>query len=79
MSDVDHSEHNEQSERNDAQLTRTLMWIGVAGLTAALAFTVARAIVLTRRPSDPTSQRIQQLIDEANTLLKTLDEQRHSA
>jgi hypothetical protein len=28
---------------------------------------------------DPTTQRIQHLIDEANSLLKALDEQRHSA
>ncbi len=64
-------------ERRDANLTRTLVWIGVAGLSAALAFTVVRALV-SRRPADPTSQRIQQLIDEANQLLKTLDDQRHT-
>jgi hypothetical protein len=52
-----------------------LVWIGVAGLSAALAFTIVRA-VLARQPVDPTSQRIQQLIDEANQLLKTLDDQR---
>ncbi|HET7814810.1 MAG TPA: hypothetical protein VFL13_10605 [Candidatus Baltobacteraceae bacterium] len=60
-----------------ANITRTLVWIGVAGLSAALAFTVVRSIV-GRKPSDPTSQRIQQLIDEANQLLKTLDDQRHT-
>lgn len=64
-------------EQGDANLTRTLVWIGVAGLSAALAFTVVRAM-LSRQPADPTSQRIQQLIDEANTLLKTLDDQRHT-
>jgi hypothetical protein len=62
--------------QQDANLARTLVWIGIAGLSAALAFTVVRA-VLTRQPADPTSQRIQQLIDEANQLLKTLDDQRH--
>jgi hypothetical protein len=66
----------EQNHR-DVNLTRTLVWIGVAGLSAALAFTVVRA-VLSRQPPDPTSQRIQQLIDEANQLLKTLDDQRHT-
>ena len=60
------------------QLTRTLIWIGVAGISAAVAFTVVRAL-LSRRPADPTSERIQQLIDEANHLLKTLDEQRNTA
>ena len=62
---------------SDANITRTLVWIGVAGLSAALAFTVVRS-VLGRKPPDPTSVRIQQLIDEANQLLKTLDDQRHS-
>jgi hypothetical protein len=66
------------------QLTRTLVWIGVgigvAGLGAALAATIVRSVVGGRRlPDDPTSQRIQQLIDEANSLLKTLDDKRNSA
>ena len=60
---------------NTNNLTRTLIWVGVAGLGAAVAFTVVRAL-LNRRQADPTSERIQQLIDEANHLLKTLDEQR---
>ncbi len=61
----------------DGGITRTLIWIGVAGLSAALAFTVVRAL-LGRAPVDPTSRRIQQLIDEANQLLKTLDDQKNS-
>ena len=65
-------------EARQQNLTRTLSWIGVAGLGAALAFTVAR-VLMSRRQADPTSERIQQLIDEANHLLKTLDEQRNSA
>lgn len=67
-----------EEQRGNQQLTRTLIWIGVAGLGAAVAFTVVRAL-LNRRPADPTSERIQQLIDEANHLLKTLDEQRNTA
>ena len=64
--------------------SRALIWIGVAlsvaGLGAAVAYAVARAMIGARRlPDDPTSQRIQQLIDEANALLKTLDDQKHSA
>jgi len=64
----------DQPDRMPA-LGRTLLWIGVAGLGVAVAYTVARAL-LNRRPSDPTTQRIQTLIDEANQLLRTLDEQR---
>jgi len=64
-----------EDEQGHTSLTKTLVWIGVAGLSAALAFTVVRALI-NRQPIDPTSQRIQQLIDEANQLLRTLDEQR---
>ena len=71
------SDHHEDQNQN-RNLTRTLIWVGVAGVGAAVAFTVVRAL-LNRRPADPTSQRIQQLIDEANHLLKTLDEQRNTA
>jgi hypothetical protein len=70
--------------RDDGNLARTLVWVGVgigiAGLGAAVAYAVVRTVLESRRPpDDPTSQRIQQLIDEANSLLKTLDEQRSSA
>ena len=64
-----------EDDRSSNTLARTLIWVGVAGIGAAVAFTVVRAL-LNRRPADPTSERIQQLIDEANHLLKTLDEQR---
>jgi hypothetical protein len=72
-----HATNGQAQQERDGNVTRTLVWIGVAGLSAALAFTVVRAL-LSRQPADPTSQRIQQLIDEANQLLKTLDDQRHS-
>lgn len=69
--------NGQAGQRADKNITRMLIWIGVAGLSAALAFTVVRAAV-GRRPVDPTSRRIQQLIDEANQLLKTLDDQKHT-
>jgi len=74
------SSENARSDGSDSHghLTRTLVWVGIAGLSAALAFTVLRA-VLNRQPVDPTSRRIQQLIDEANQLLRTLDEQKNTA
>jgi hypothetical protein len=73
-----------RNEDDDRGLSRTLVWIGVglsvAGLGAAVAYSIVRAVVGARRlPDDPTSQRIQQLIDEANSLLKTLDDQKNSA
>ncbi len=61
----------------NATLVRTLIWVGVAGLSTAIAVAAVR-VLLAREPVDPTSRRIQQLIDEANQLLKTLDDQRHT-
>lgn len=62
--------------------SRKMLWIGlgvgVAGLAAALAYAIFR-LASDDVGEDPTTQRIQQLIDEANSLLKALDEQRHSA
>jgi hypothetical protein len=75
--DTPNMDRPEQPAENH-HLARTLIWVGVAGIGAAVAFTVVRAL-MSRRPADPTSERIQQLIDEANHLLKTLDEQRNSA
>jgi hypothetical protein len=65
----------EDAFERDNRLTKTLIWIGVAGLGAALAFTLIRSMA-ARRTDDPTTQRIQQLIDEANQLLKSLDDRR---
>ena len=69
-------------DREERQLARMLFWIGlgigVAALGATLAY-VSLRIAAAQRREDPTTQRIQQLIDEANSLLKALDDQRHSA
>lgn len=59
----------------DAALRRAAMWIGVAGVTAAISFLVIRS-AMRRPPADPTTQRIEALIDEANRLLKALEEQK---
>ncbi|MFN2460754.1 MAG: hypothetical protein ABR591_08730 [Candidatus Velthaea sp.] len=58
-------------------LQRTLVWVGIAGASAALTFFLVRAS-MRRAPLDETSERIQSLIDEANRLLKTLDEKKHA-
>jgi hypothetical protein len=75
MDEIDTNGNDGSRENRDGNIARTLIWVGVAGLSAALAFALIRA-ALSRRPADPTSRRIQQLIDEANQLLKTLDDQR---
>jgi hypothetical protein len=54
---------------------RTLAFIGIAAATAGLAFAVVR-MTMRRPPADPTAERIQSLIDEANRLLKQLDEEK---
>ncbi|MBV8531696.1 MAG: hypothetical protein JO104_10295 [Candidatus Eremiobacteraeota bacterium] len=70
-----------QDEREERSLARMLFWIGfgvgVAALGATLAYLSLR--MASARREDPTTQRIQELIDEANSLLKALDEQRNSA
>jgi hypothetical protein len=63
-----------QAER-DAALKRALLFISIAAASAGLAYAIIRA-TLTRAPIDPTTERIQQLIDEANRLLKQLDDKK---
>jgi hypothetical protein len=50
-----------------------LLVIGLAIVGALVAFGIVRGVT-RKRPADPTTERIQQLIDEANRLLKQLDE-----
>lgn len=87
MHPSDHK-HNNVPDRDDdckdRRTARAFLWIGigigVVGIGAAVAYTVVQMVARANRmPDDPTSQRIQQLIDEANSLLKTLDEQKNSA
>jgi hypothetical protein len=61
--------------QRDAALKRSLLFIGIAAASAGLAYAIVRT-TLSRPPTDPTTERIQQLIDEANRLLKALDEKK---
>jgi hypothetical protein len=62
-----------ETSQQGGSLLRTFLILGVALASAALVFAVVRA-TLRRAPSDPTTERIQGLIDEANRLLKQLDD-----
>jgi hypothetical protein len=64
-----------QQTRRDANLRRTLLFIGIAAASAGIAYAIVRA-TLARPPVDPTTERIQSLIDEANRLLKQLDDKK---
>jgi hypothetical protein len=57
-------------------LQRTLIGVAIALVSAAVTFFVVRS-AMRRAPVDETSERIQSLIDEANRLLRTLDEKKH--
>lgn len=59
-------------------LGRTLVWLGIAGASAALTVLLLRASLRSPEPSDETTERIQALIEEANRLIKTLDEKKQS-
>jgi hypothetical protein len=69
-------------DHEQRRFARAFFWIGLGVGVAALGATIAYIslrIATAERREDPTTHRIQQLIDEANSLLKALDEQRHSA
>ena len=76
------SDPDRRENRQEGRLARTFFWIGLGVGIAALGATVAYICLRfasSDEREDPTTQRIQELIDEANSLLKALDEQRHSA
>lgn len=53
------------------------VWIGIVGacVAVAAAYLVVRTM-WNRRPPDETTERIQALIDEANRLIRTLEEKK---
>jgi hypothetical protein len=62
--------------RTALPLGRTVVWLSLAGASAALTFLVVRAMLRHAPAGDETTERIQELIDEANRLIKTLDEKK---
>jgi hypothetical protein len=61
---------------NNVVLQRSLIGVAIAAISAAVTFLLVRNS-MRRAPVDETSERIQSLIDEANRLLRTLDEKKH--
>ncbi len=64
------------SPTNSVVLQRSLIGVAIAAVSAAVTFLLVRN-AMRRAPVDETSERIQSLIDEANRLLRTLDEKKH--
>ena len=60
-------------------VNRALLWLGVAGASAALTFVLVRAAMRRPAAADEQAERIQGLIDEANRLIRTLDEKKRDA
>ncbi len=68
-------EAEETAQLGDDGVRRALIFVGIAAASAGIAYGIVRA-TLARPPADPTTERIQQLIDEANRLLKQLDDKK---
>jgi hypothetical protein len=69
-------ENGVQPERsNGSTVWRTLVFVCIAAASAGLAYAIVRS-TLERPPADPTTERIQSLIDEANRLLRALDDKK---
>jgi hypothetical protein len=64
------------STATNVVLQRSLIGFAIAVVSAAVTFFFVRN-AMRRAPVDETSERIQSLIDEANRLLRTLDEKKH--
>ena len=61
-------------------VSRALLWLGVAGASAALTFVLVRTAMRGRTPAlDDQAARVQGLIDEANRLIRALDEKKRDA
>jgi hypothetical protein len=60
---------------NGAKVARAVTYFGFVVVAAGITYAVVRGM-LARPPADPTAERIRVLIDEANRLLKELDDKR---
>jgi hypothetical protein len=60
--------------RARAKVARALLYASLLAVSAGIVYAVLRGACA--RPVDPTTERIRSLIDEANRLLKELDDKR---
>ncbi len=71
-----------EPNRRRSPVGRTLMWVGIglgiASVSVAVGIVAVRVALRGEAPSDETADRIQALIDEANHLIKTLDEKKQT-
>ena len=69
-----------EPSRRHSPAGRALMWTGIglaiAGLSVAVGIVAVRVALRHEAPSDETADRIQALIDEANRLIRTLEEKK---
>jgi hypothetical protein len=76
------SETDAPQRNRSSAVGRTFLWVGIgigAVSAAALTYFVLRATLMQRPPAtDETADRIQGLIEEANRLIKTLDEKKQT-
>jgi hypothetical protein len=69
-------ENGAPAQRPDGSIGwRALVFVCIAAASAGLAYAIVRSS-LQRPPADPTTERIQSLIDEANRLLRAIDDQK---
>jgi hypothetical protein len=60
---------------NGSKVARGVIYFGFVVVAAGITYAVVRG-AFARPPVDPTAERIRVLIDEANRLLKELDDKR---
>jgi hypothetical protein len=64
-----------EKPRARGKVARAAIYVGFVAVAAGITYAAVRG-ALGRPPADPTTERIRILIDEANRLLKELDDKR---